>query len=168
MAVKSPWASINDMLIQNKCWLCEVQFARGKSKKVFQVSELVHFFQQYSEVDISNAENMPTIVPFLSKNLRSCFECYVDLKNKSVGDEDFLLSTFQENDIQAWMSGLVCGQSPECKQELVYFIATKETEKNEPSNKAKTSALFSFANKTADGKDCPPGCGCDNPWPFLT
>ena len=41
----NPWKSVNDMLIQNKCWLCEQVFARGKVKKVFMISHLLRYLE---------------------------------------------------------------------------------------------------------------------------
>ena len=42
----NPWTSINDMLIQNRCWLCQNVFARGKMKKVFMLSHLLRYCEE--------------------------------------------------------------------------------------------------------------------------
>mmetsp|Transcript_14589 Transcript_14589/g.32753 ORF Transcript_14589/g.32753 Transcript_14589/m.32753 type:complete len:93 (+) Transcript_14589:151-429(+) len=85
------------------------------------------------------------------------------------GEEDpqHLFAEFKENDVETWMSGLVCGTTPDCKQELAYFIEQKEKSGATGATKAKKkSNLFSFASN--NNPDCPPGCDCDNPWPFLS
>ena len=35
------WKTVNDCLINNRCWLCKQVFLKGKIKKVFMVSDIV-------------------------------------------------------------------------------------------------------------------------------
>ena len=256
---KSPWSSINDMLIQNKCWLCETPFPRGKPKKAFQVSQVLEFFKarmdheaasllegqgasaviisqnqfggdnsggenissatdtsispspspspSLSEVNHANSvrgrstaeeeskdnaaelsNGSQSVLPglvrdLLSKNLGACYTSFVDLMTRGEGKDTLLLDVFKDESVEPWMSGLVCGITPECKEELVYFIAPKVPQNPTTGTAAGTagtakgmrpfgtgngakSNAFSFTKWSA--KDCPPGCGCDNPWPFLS
>jgi hypothetical protein len=43
--IENAWKSIQNMLIQNRCWICEQVFARGKTKKVFMVSHLLKYLE---------------------------------------------------------------------------------------------------------------------------
>ena len=45
-APTNPWNTINDMLIQNRCWLCHETFRRGKMKKVFMLSHLLTYAEE--------------------------------------------------------------------------------------------------------------------------
>ena len=197
------------MLIQNRCWLCQNSFPRGKTKKVFQVSNLLTFYYNYTE-RLKVVEIVPTTLPggdtadsaevavevepalllaaetrnmqvtFTSKNLQSCLDSYVELMARSDGQPDSLFAEFKANDVEVWMSGLVCGITADCKRELAYFIEVKKQQHNANSGSggggstaadkervANINAMFSFAMPGGVGGDCPPGCGCDNPWPFM-
>jgi len=44
--IDDAWKSINLLLCQNKCWLCENTFARGKTKKVFLVEHLLKYLEK--------------------------------------------------------------------------------------------------------------------------
>ena len=48
---ENPWTTINDMLIQNRCWLCEGVFARGKMKKVFMLSHLLRYLEERHKLE---------------------------------------------------------------------------------------------------------------------
>jgi hypothetical protein len=70
------------------------------------------------------------------------------------------------------MSGLVCGISADCKHDLSLFIKPKASSSSSTTGTAggKPTNMFGGllgSGKDKDGNDCPPGCGCDNPWPFL-
>jgi hypothetical protein len=212
---KSPWASINDVLIQNRCWLCLQTFPRGKMKKVFQVSDLLTFYHNHmqrlkilkdaadetqpaadpeaaSAVDTSGAVDCErnsisgssetteetaartslgtadTDFAFISDNLQKCYDSYVELMNAGDGTPTKLFEEFRACDVEVWMSGLVCAGPPACKQEAAYFI--EATGKHTPvgdggARKREVNSMFSFA--VPKGTECPPGCGCDNPWPFM-
>ena len=161
---KSPWASINDVLIQNKCWLCETTFPKDRQKHVFEVSNLLTFYHNQLQRDLASGSADAT--KFTSPNLQACYDSYIQLMNEGVGKPDKLFEEFKANDVEVWMSGLVCGITPECKQEAAYFIENKKHAANtEDGGKRKVNSMFAFA--IPDGTDCPPGCGCDNPWPFM-
>jgi hypothetical protein len=198
---KSPWASINDVLIQNKCWLCVNTFPKGRMKKVFQVSDLLTFYHNHmqrlqllKDAELDSKEENTSEEPaatvegaandsiketptpagefnFISENLKKCYNSYVTLMNEGNGLPDRLFAEFRQNDVEVWMSGLVCGNSPECRQELAYFIESKRhtpvdsAASSAGSGKTEVNSMFSFA--IPRGTDCPPGCGCDNPWPFM-
>lgn len=201
-SVKSPWASINDVLIQNRCWLCLNYFARGKTKKVFQVSDLLTFYHNHmsrliirsevaavegigkescssetptpteakadeeSDESAVDVEPIVTDYKFKSANLQACYDSYVALMNAGEGKPDHLFKEFKENDVEVWMSGLVCAMTPECKEEAAYFIENKKhAASTEDGSKRKVNSMFAFS--IPNGTDCPPGCGCDNPWPFM-
>jgi hypothetical protein len=203
--IKSPWASINNMLIQNRCWLCETVFPRGKQKKVFQVSDLLDFYttrlraedgtpssghtvinsalgdrgEEESEsvssgvmVSDDSTVSPVVLVEIISKNLRSCYESFVAIVHEDpTGTRGLLRAEFVENDVEVWMSGLVCGISADCKRDLALFIKPKASSSSTTGTAGgKPTNMFGGllgSGKDKDGNDCPPGCGCDNPWPFL-
>lgn len=163
------WKSINDMLIQNRCWLCKQTFQRGKQKKVFQVSDILRYYWERMKLESSGSDAkvgdtvndsdakvedaIPNLKELDSENLRACFGSFcILMKEDSSGQNLKLL--LKEYDIAEWMSGLVCGVSDSCREEASLFILDKKFAK--PA-----------AQTPIDAKDCPPGCGCDNPWPFL-
>lgn len=91
-----------------------------------------------------------------SSNLRWCYE---DFKAHG-GDMDVIQSRLLEVDCETWMSGLICARSPECAMEYLLVV---------PDGKVSTSVMVGDANyKRPANKDCPPECGCDNPWAFIS
>ncbi len=71
----------------------------------------------------------------------------------------------RDDDVETWMSGLVCGTNEDCLRE---FNAMMDESRPEVATGPRTAPRFGFGSvETTGGKDCPPGCGCDNPWPFL-
>ena len=42
---QSVWSSVNDMLIQNSCWICLQPFMKKKTKKVFQITHLLRYLK---------------------------------------------------------------------------------------------------------------------------
>lgn len=143
---ENPWKSINSMLIQNKCWLCEQTFRRGKKKQVFQVFQLFSYFDEMNDQGELAA-------PFECPNVQNCYESYCKMggKNNIEGIVRFL----QDSEIETWISGLVCCLNENCARDFNRLFATDI--RVETSN-------FDYMSR----KDCPPGCNCDNPWPFLT
>lgn len=189
-----PWVSINNMLIRNCCWLCEQPFPRGTTKKAFQVDNVLTYFEERYRVEqmmpatmggtsaassLENESNLidtpsvfKSLATFKSKNLASCYDHYKRFKQQS-SSLDALLEQLRENDIEVWMSGLVCGLQQSCKEDVALFVkpigsnsdnSTATVKSNGSSGKAVTPAGLTFFNK----KDCPPGCGCDNPWAFIS
>lgn len=157
----SPWKTISDNLIFNRCWLCEKPFPRGTTKKVFQIGDLLTYFSKRYEAEKAlSQENVnfddPLVVELQSPNLKSCYQRY---KESILPDNNIsqILSELKANDLEPWFSGLICGLHDLCKKELNYFIIQKSS-----NSSSKNSGLNALSDK-----NCPPGCGCDNPWPFL-
>lgn len=82
-------------------------------------------------------------------HLAACWERYQEID----GDAALLEADFKAAQVERWMSGLAC-----CRNELCSAVYDCIVPPTEPDGKPKK-----FYN---DPKDCPPGCGCDNPWPF--
>lgn len=167
---ESPWKSINNMLIKNSCWLCQQQFPRGQTKNVFQVSQLIDFFTTRLEEE----KNGKVFEEFQSEFLKSCYE---NFKSKDTGNFDTLFETLsnelRENDIEVWMSGLVCAHNETCQKEVSLFIpAAFLVSANQASTEGRGSIIKRHKKSSAEmfaiNSECPPGCGCDNPWPFLS
>lgn len=189
---KSPWASINDVLIQNKCWLCLSTFPKGGQKHVFEVSDLLTFYHNQHKRTLASAKlteeedaqkassseetaNTEAVVigtekdfKFTSNNLQNCYDRYVALMVAGEDKPDKLFEEFKANDVEVWMSGLVCGGTAECRQELAYFIENKQHAAGggqSSADKKKVNEMFSFAIPSGTG--CPPGCNCEPSWPFM-
>jgi hypothetical protein len=187
------WNTINNMLIQNRCWLCQAHFQKGKIKKVFMVSQLLDHFEKRlallepatepvgkttataqsignsSEVvqDTGTSSEPSQVVQgekgggeeafYYPMNMQQCFDTFVMLGGKI----EKLMPVFTELDIAPWMSGLICSQTPEC---VLYHNLISSSNVKESLNAIKAemaSKGFTIYN------ECPPGCGCDNPWSFL-
>jgi len=174
-ASRPVFSSINDNLIQNKCWLCNTTFMKGKMRKVFQVTDVLRYYHERYVSLVYHAEKVETDETsstteeeqgdnmkkrFLeqeelkcelkSTNLRKCYERYEELQGNISRIEDEL----RDVDCAVWMSGLVCCSTDECYKEYKYII---------PDD----NSLRVQATKVTSSESCPPGCGCDNPWPFL-
>ena len=152
---KSPWTTVNDMLIQNRCWLCRDGFKKGKIKKVFMISQVLEYFELLQSKDTEKDAEIETEIE--SPNLKACYDQYC----KTAGEVDRVLRDLEANDIAPWMSGLVCGQSEACAREFNMIVPNGTRAKP-----AATSKVASEILKKVD--DCAPGCGCDNPWAFLS
>ncbi len=78
------------------------------------------------------------------------------------GNIDGLMKELIENDLDVWMSGLICALHGGCAADASLFIQGMNSTTSEAAKK-KTGipAGITFAN-------CPPDCGCDNPWAFLS
>jgi hypothetical protein len=164
MSTSNAFANINTMLMQNRCFLCEETFQRGKTKKVFQVADMLEFYLTVAQQEKLN----PTkTVTFKSKNLKDCYDCFKSLvvidDNGNV-DSVKVISELKNRDIETWMSGLICGTNPICQEESAYFVKDLSAKSNQ-ANQNQGSSIF---KSTVQDKECPPGCNCDNPWPFLT
>ena len=212
----------------NRCWLCIRPFAKGKQKKVFQVSNIINFFQEktsglqaedfksvvadeeklkrqvlsmlknrengideqclYDTKDndgnaakltvmdgnIQNTDNGDTTQPQLANEslakfnlpdiksmyLRKCFVDYCRIMSDGSDEgKRQLAKIFVENEIEMWMSGLVCNNFALCNEELAMFLSGVQK---------KDKSELDDALEAARGPGyCPPGCGCDNPWSFL-
>jgi hypothetical protein len=159
----SPWLSISNALIANKCWLCNSTFQRGYKKKVFMISDLVICLVKCKEDSLSPTSTEESVDKIESKNFQECYDTFVTELN---GDTTKLSAELLKYDVANWLSGLVCCRTVICSQEYAILmpstdnkIAAAAREENIKKNKT------SFVN--ANGVFCPPDCGCDNPWPFL-
>ena len=158
MVEPNPFTSIMTMLCNNKCWLCEGVFARGKIKKVFMVSHLLRLLKgKYEEmilssshVDISSSE-ISVSNGLLSPHLVACFEDYCRLG----GDEEKISRRLQDVECETWMSGLICCRTSRCAEEYLLIVPEGKIiiPKTEP--------------KMKNGQECPPDCDCDNPWQYV-
>ena len=154
---RSPWHSINDMLIQNRCWVCHNTFQRGKVKKVFMVSQLLdHYEKLHAQI---TGDNPPESIPVYPIHMNKCFEAFVQ-QNASM---ESVLNELQALEIAPWMSGLACCQSPEC---LAFYNLIVTSDVSKSLADIKQAMISAGAMTTA--LECPPGCGCDSPWSFLT
>lgn len=148
------------MLSQNRCWLCEEVFPRGKQKKVFQVADLLEFLLNRAIQEVTNPE---LLTPLKSKNLRDCFfsfKQYLRIDNEGNISTEKVIEELRKNDIETWMSGLICSINPNCLEEVNYVL-------KDPSKKSADEQMTKRFKSAVEKKDCPPGCNCDNPWPFL-
>ena len=117
----------------------------------------------------NNNNKHPT---FISNNLQQCYEYYVTMLQLTTDDTpDYLLQSFNQHEIQVWMSGLICNTNSNCQKELIYFIASKVPSTTTTSSNSDSSingnVSFQHISKLSNN-NCLPGCGCDNPWPFLS
>lgn len=176
---KSPWSSILDLLKQNKCWLCMNVFPRGKTKNVFQVYHLLDLFEKVSKYYKSSKDDDSNLLPseglvadenaskdgpstsepnFVSPNLRACYYEYV----RSGGPEklDSIVDMMRNScELEVWMSGLVCNNET-CVKEFKYIVPDDDN--------GSGGASMGSSTKLSANQECPPGCGCDNPWAFIS
>lgn len=162
----SPFLSISNALIANKCWLCNSTFQRGYKKKVFMVSDLVTCLVKCKDLSLLSSSTEENAMKTESKNFKDCYETFVTELN---GDTLKLSAELLKYDVANWLSGLVCCRTVICSQEYAILMpstgndsisAAAAREENIKKNKS------SFVN--SNGIFCPPDCGCDNPWPFLS
>lgn len=153
--LRSPWLSISDGLIANRCWLCDSTFQRGYKKKVFLVSQLVSSMTRRIE-EISSATDNPTSLNEIeSRNFKACFTAF----STELGcSETNLSAELLKHDVAPWLSGLVCCRTTNCAIEYALLV---------PSESSMKEALKKIEEQSAENLICPPDCGCDNPWPFL-
>ena len=83
-------------------------------------------------------------------NLKQCWERFVELD----GNRASIESELKKNQVEMWMSGLACCRNELCNAVYECIVPPAEGEQT----------IKKFYK---DPKDCPPGCSCDNPWPFM-
>ena len=173
---RSVFSSINDNLIQNKCWLCDRTFMKGKIRKVFQVTDILRYYHEryvslvHHNEKVVTDEALPSSdhqqqidntrerfleqeelkCELISTNFRKCYKRYEELQGNISKIEDEL----RDIDCAVCMSGLACCSTDECDKEYKYIM---------PDD----TSLRVQVTKLPSSESCPPGCGCDNPWPFL-
>ena len=156
--VRSPWLSITDMLIANKCWLCMTPFQRGYKKKVFMVSELLSSLSRLNENILADGAAGEALAEIKSKNFSACYEAFTSELNC---DESNLAAELRKYDVPVWTSGLVCSRTEACIQDFSLLVPA--VDKSDQTTKKVVARLLPSAALPF----CPPDCGCDNPWPFL-
>lgn len=185
--IESAWKSIQDMLVQNRCWLCENVFARGKTKKVFMVSHLLRYLEERftsekqraeisqtaidASVEKGSNENVSQSAVLVSRHLRNCWAAFSALD----GDKNKIAISLQKVDCEVWMSGLICARTKDCALEYLLLVpdgkvstaVINETNEDlfDPDGYSKSRQGNVFRDK--NGNICPPGCDCDNPWQYV-
>ena len=119
--------------------------------KVFQIYQLLHCFEKL----ILPKE---THFSFTSSHLKKCYTSYVNTDGRN--NPDKLLTLMRNDNIDSWMSGLVCGANENCIKEFDFILSTAAAATKDSST--------IFTKLPVDGKNCLPDCGCDNPWQFLS
>lgn len=167
-----PFLTVTKNLTANKCWLCEQTFPRGLTKRVFQIQNLLDYFNRryLKEKELAATAStestdgataaVDSLPPLRTKNFSDCYNLFKE-EMDTHGNIEALVKELRENDLDVWMSGLICALHGGCEADSSLFIESS----SKPSNKAKPTIPLgiTFANK-----DCPPNCGCDNPWAFLS
>ena len=150
------WLSVSDALIANRCWVCDAPFQRGLRKKVMQISQLVNYIMRRRDNAAMETE-ATTAAQTTSHNLTSWYAAFME----DLGGSDAKLEeALKACNVTPWFSGLVCCTSEACLRQYQFVVPPTADEAA-----AAAQALQSLAGKLAI--ECPPGCGCDNPWPFL-
>lgn len=203
---RSPFNSVNDCLIQNKCWICLETFKKGKMRKVFTVLDVLRFLHdQYvinlntitrdsstpsDDIEVSIVSNessvddslsnrtsdkvdidatavtvsttvaVPLLSPIVSKNLSNCLIRYAQLE----GNKDAIANELKDCEIATWMSGLACVSNETCTAQFHYIMPSSDSTTARVTSNSVIDSIF----KRSDDGECLPGCGCDNPWPFLS
>jgi hypothetical protein len=96
--------------------------------------------------------------PIDSENFRNWFDDFI---NTLDGDKSKLEEELKTNDVAPWSSGLVCGLNDSCMFQYQLIVPPDgDTNRITPTQSQKSDIPLP--------NDCPPGCDCDNPWPFLS
>lgn len=154
VTARSPWLTVLDMLITNRCWLCASTFQRGHKKKVFLVSQLISSLTRLSEDVASGNLDAENAAKIKSANYSACYMAFTTELDSSASK---LANELQKHDVAPWLSGLVCCRSQECADDYALLVPL-----------ANSGNSIETPRPPAYGVVCPPDCGCDNPWPFLT
>lgn len=163
------WDTVTQCLMNNRCWLCEEIFPRGKVKKVFEVSDLLNYCNARMDTVKEGSGDIPAI---LCRNLTRVFNRYSAIN----GDLKTIECDLEAVNMAPWMSGLVCLRNTNCTND--YNLITMKPPPNSDGSKGEEGSDDSIPppEKVAGWlppgfmrkEDCPPGCDCDNPWPFLS
>ena len=84
---------------------------------------------------------------------------------------DAVVAYMKKCDVDSWMSGLVCGINPVCTKEFAIIMDEGTTQKESDGNGSKVGDHLKdkyLGGGMGAREGCPPDCGCDNPWPFLS
>jgi len=145
---KNVWLSIVDFPRAKRCWLCAESFVKGKQKKIITVQEILQFYTtliSHSEsVEVDGTLDAPVMY------------CWNEFFTNS-GRVDDLLLKMSPFGVDVNTSTLVCTQTELCSELYAYIISLPKVND--------ISTLEGSPDPAVNL--CPPGCGCDNPWPFL-
>ena len=156
MSNSTGWRSLIEYPRTKKCWICGEIFQKGKQKKILSVSSIIIYFRHLK------GDGGSSVLEHLTSE-SGIKSCWIKFYDNSVGDEsDNLDLTYKEiYDLKLTpdSSTLVCCRSDDCSTVYDNII------------RSETSALRggkdSLLNSNPSDPLCPPGCGCDNPWPFI-
>lgn len=183
----NPFKSIMTMLCNNKCWLCESVFARGKIKKVFMVSHLVRFLEERyallqsesssitdtSAGKMSNDVDLEIAVPAINSPDQPITSTMTSHSNPSelmspnlrACFEDYCLMKGEKDKIMQRLIDI------DCETWMSGLICCRTT-----ACAAEYLLLVPGDNSVAvpktepkfrNGEKCPPSCDCDNPWQYV-
>mmetsp|Transcript_11665 Transcript_11665/g.17676 ORF Transcript_11665/g.17676 Transcript_11665/m.17676 type:complete len:186 (+) Transcript_11665:69-626(+) len=149
------WKSINDMLIQNQCWICQNVFPRGKKKKVFMISQIIQVFKEiYTAPGEDERIKLLTAFGNEAPHVTKCWSSFKFLK----GNDSKLADALASVDVQVWASGLAC-----CRNDLCSIIyKALFAEQGSADAVASINALKGSFKRNVN---CPPGCDCG--WQFI-
>lgn len=169
----SSWKSINDMLIQNRCWICKHIFQKGKKKKVFMVSQILQVFKEITENNNKKKEKIEgkeeieegNIVDDRVKILTAfqneapyislCWQSYQYYK----GDNKKISEILDKADMQVWFSGLACTRNDLCS--AIYNSLFLDNSREDQIN-----SILALKGTFVKSAVCPPGCDCG--WQFIS
>jgi hypothetical protein len=116
-----PWENINNSLIQNKCFLCQHIFQKGKLKKVFLVSQLLNFMERLKQKNFNVNSSLNSQI---NENVRSADDNDNDMSDGTRrdifsteiirsyerflylnADKEAVLNDLSRANIAPWMSG---------------------------------------------------------------
>jgi hypothetical protein len=143
----SSWVSINSTLNNNCCWICGKKFPKKMMKKVFMISQVIHHFKQIFDSQPNGYETRSRV--FRSENLQECYNEFLNY-NQNI---DKMIEYMKVSGVEPWMSGLACGNALECEYDVDQILSI--------------SPNLSLQNVNSLKNECPPNCGCDNPWAFV-
>jgi hypothetical protein len=148
------WKSINNMLIQNQCWICQNTFQKGKKKKVFMISQIIQIFQEIHANPDDDRVKVLTAFMNEAPHVTLCWQSFQFLK----GDEKKLADALQRADVQVWVSGLACARNHLCS--AIYNSLFSDAGRD-----AQIASVQALKGSFTRSTFCPPGCDCG--WQFI-
>ncbi len=150
--MESAWKSIQNNLIQNRCWLCDEVFQRGKVKKVFMVSHLLQYLENLlkfvnernrkaseggedstapvemdttkeAEDTADSTEEVAPVAPKVNTHMISKNLLMCWAAFRAMdGDKERIARLLQKVECEVWMSGLICARTKECASEYLLLV----------------------------------------------
>jgi hypothetical protein len=152
------WKSINEMLVQNRCWICQNVFQKGKKKKVFMISQIIQVFKEIqASPEGPDDDRVKILTAFMTEApyVTLCWQSFQFLK----GDEKKLADALQKADVQVWVSGLACARNHLCS-------AIYNSLFSDGGREAQMASIQALKGSFTRSTFCPPGCDCG--WQFIT